>query len=177
MKFRHQLASCAWLAAGSAFAHEAAGPNGGPVRDAGPYHVELVLAKGGTGLRDNAVAAYVTDAGDRAVASSGLKGRAMLLHGREKVAVDLLPDADNRLKGSARYDPAQVSKAIVSLTLPGGRTVQAPFELPEWEAMSHWTSGQSRILDQAAWLHGGDGGTVRRRHGHGPARGERTCAG
>jgi hypothetical protein len=130
MRSIHLLAGFAWLTFGSALAHEAAGPNGGQLRDAGPYHVELVLPAKGKGMHDAKVAAYVFDSADRALPSAGLKAKLVLLSGREKSTTELVPDGDNRLRGSARLDPAQPAKAIVTLTLPEGRTVQARFEFP-----------------------------------------------
>lgn len=130
MKITPLLAGLAWLTFGSALAHDAAGPNGGQLRDAGAYHVELVLPAKDRGVQDVTVLAYLFDSADRALPSAGLSARLVLLSGREKVSAALMPDGDNRLRGSARFDPAQTAKAVVTLTLPEGRTVQARFEFP-----------------------------------------------
>jgi hypothetical protein len=130
MKRIHLLAGLAWLTLGNAVAHEATGPNGGQLRDAGVYHVELVLRAKDRGVQDATVLAYVFDSADRALPSAGLKGKLVLLMGKDKVSAELVPDGDNRLRGSARFDPSQAAKAVVTLTLPQGRTVQARFELP-----------------------------------------------
>ena len=50
-----------------------------------------------------------------------------LLTGKQKAAVTLTPDGDNRMKGSAQYASDPGMKAVVSITLPGKSVEQARF--------------------------------------------------
>lgn len=121
------------LATGTALAHSdeyldtQQTPNGGQLRMAGIYHFELVVAKDGKEAKDNPVVVYVTDHAGAKVPTAGAKGTATLLAGKTKASVDLLPDGDNRLKGSATYAPTPNLKAVVSVTLPGKAPEQARF--------------------------------------------------
>ena len=72
------------LAAAAAFAHDNKGPNGGRVKDLGPFHAELT-AKG------NTVELYVTDTANKAIAMDGYKGLAVLAVGGKSERIDLDP--------------------------------------------------------------------------------------
>lgn len=121
------------IAAGAAYAHDDAyldtqkAPNGGQLRMAGPYHYELVLAKGGTEATENPVVVYVTDHAGQKVATGGAAGTATILAGKLKAAATLKPDGDNRLKGVAKYAATPDTKVVVSITLPGKQPEQARF--------------------------------------------------
>ena len=69
---KHFYVALACLFASPAFAHEAIGPNGGKLVDAGSYHVELV-AKG------RVVNVYLSDSADKAVPAAGFMGTAILV--------------------------------------------------------------------------------------------------
>jgi hypothetical protein len=120
-------------AASLAFAHEDAvldkltTPNGGQLRMAGVYHFELVLAKGGKEAKDSPVLVYVTDHADGKIPSKGMKATVTLLGGGQKASAELVPDGDNRLKGSARYVASPDLKAVVTVTAADGKTEQARF--------------------------------------------------
>jgi hypothetical protein len=77
--------------------------------------------------KDNAVVVYVTDHAGTKVPTVGAKGTATILSGKAKATVNLLPDGDNRLKGSGAYASTPDMKAIVSVTLPGKSPEQARF--------------------------------------------------
>lgn len=106
--------------AGMAHAHEADGPNGGRIVDAGNLHVELV-AKG------RSVNVFVTDANDKPVAVEGYKGTAVLVIAGKPQRIPLAPAAANRLTGEAPVDVPAAPKGAVQLQLPGGASVQGSF--------------------------------------------------
>ena len=105
-----------------AYAHEnaPAGPNGGEVRDAGKYHLELVA-------KDAKLALYVTDTQDRKVSTKGAAASATVLSGKERATVKLEPAGENVLSGAAKPQPGSDMKVVVSLTLAGEQSVQARF--------------------------------------------------
>lgn len=108
-----------------AYAHEnaPAGPNGGEVRDAGKYHLELVV-------KDAKLALYVTDTQDRKVSTKGAAASATVLSGKDRTSVKLEPAGENVLSGAAKLQPASGMKVVVSLTLAGAQSVQARFTPP-----------------------------------------------
>ena len=104
-----------------AFSHEAQGPNGGRIADAGDYHVELV-AKGGS------VEVYVTDTGDKPVETDGLKGLAILTIGGKSQRIELTSAGKNKLQGPATGPIAGNPKGVVQLTLPDGKKAQGQYK-------------------------------------------------
>jgi hypothetical protein len=101
------------LATAPAFAHDAKGPNGGRVKDLGPFHAELT-AKGST------VELYVTDTANKAVAVDGYKG--------QSERIDLAPAGGNRLTGTSTVAIPPNAKGVVRLNGPDGKTSQAKFD-------------------------------------------------
>ncbi len=122
------------LAAFPALAHDdatldkMAAPHGGQIRMAGAWHFELVVVKNSKEARDNPVLVYLTDHGDKKQPSQGYKGTVTLLSPQGKAVATLVPDGENRLRGSASYASNPDLKAVVSITAPDGRTEQARFE-------------------------------------------------
>jgi hypothetical protein len=115
-KLKLALMMAALLIATHAFAHEAKGPNGGRVIDAGNYHVELVV--GGTD-----VAVFVSDGDNRPIAPAGFKALAILNAGGKAQRIALSP-AEGKLAGRAETTlPASV-KGVVQLTSPDGKVAQ-----------------------------------------------------
>ncbi len=121
------------ISASPAYAHNEAHldavktPNGGQLRQAGPYHYELVTARDGTDAKESPVVVYVTDDGGKKVSTAGASGTATILSGKVKATAALVPDGDNRMKGAARYASAPGMKVAVSITLPGKQPEQARF--------------------------------------------------
>lgn len=121
------------FASGAASAHDDAAlaaqkaPNGGQLRQAGPFHYELVVAKDATEAKESAVIVYVTDHEGKKVQTVGASGTATLLAGKQKASAALKPDGDNRLKGSARYTASADMKAIIAVTIAGKAAEQARF--------------------------------------------------
>ncbi len=98
----------------------AIGPNAGQVRDAGKYHLELVV-------KDTALTLYVTGSKDAKVATKGAAGSATVLAGKNTSSVKLEPHGGNALVGSGGFQPAPDMKVVVSVTLPGQPPLQARF--------------------------------------------------
>ena len=96
------------------------GPHGGQVKDAGKYHLELVV-------KDTALSVYVTGAKDAKVATQGATGGATVLAGKNTSSVKIEPSGENALAGSGSFQPAPDMKVVVSVTLPGQTPVQARF--------------------------------------------------
>jgi hypothetical protein len=132
MKLAQTLVLAGGLAASSiAAAHDDAylatvkAPNGGQLRMAGPYHLELVLGQEAA-MQDRPVFVYVTDHAGTKVSTSGASGTALILAGAKKSTVRLEPYGENALKGVAAYAGVD-AKVIVSVALPGQAAQQARF--------------------------------------------------
>ena len=102
-----------------ALAHEAKGPHGGRIVDAGPYHVELVS-------KANQVDLFVVDTADKLVPPGGFKGVAILIVDGKSQRIPLDP-VDNKLSGTSGVNLPANPKGVIQLTLPGGKTAQARF--------------------------------------------------
>ena len=98
----------------------AIGPNGGQVKDAGKYHLELVV-------KDAALTVYVTGNKDTKIATKGAIGTATVLVGKGTSSVKLEPSRENVLAGAGGFRPAPDMKVVVSVTLPGQTPIQARF--------------------------------------------------
>jgi hypothetical protein len=121
MNLKILLTAGALMVAPSAFAHDVAkGPHGGPIAEAGDYHVELVA-------RENFVEVFLTDASDKPVSPVGFKGVAILVISGKSSRVALEPTADARLSGKAAGTLPAGLKGVVQITAPGGKTAQAKF--------------------------------------------------
>lgn len=102
-------------------------PNGGQQRLAGAYHFELVVARDSKEDKENSLVVHVTDHAGARVSTAGASGTATILSGKTKVTTALVPDGDNRMKGSARYAATPEMKVVLSVTLPGKVAEQARF--------------------------------------------------
>ncbi len=102
-------------------------PHGGQVRMAGPLHLELVLDKHGSEVKERAVTLYLSDHADQAVPAKGATGSITLLMGKDKVSAPLKAEGDNRLAARLRYAAVPGIKAVVTVTLPGQQAQQARF--------------------------------------------------
>ncbi len=96
-------------------------PHGGQLKMAGPYHLELVVKPG-------LVEVYVTDHGDKQIASQGGRGSVTLLSGGKKTLVKLSPAGGNLLQGKGSFQIKPDMKAVVSVMMPGQPAQQARFE-------------------------------------------------
>ena len=103
------------------------GPNGGQVKDAGKYHLELIV-------KDTALTVYVAGSKDAKVATKGATGTATVLAAKNTSSVKLEPSGENALAGNGSFQPAPDLKVVVSVTLPGQAPIQArftPLETPK----------------------------------------------
>ena len=98
----------------------AIGPNGGQVRDAGKYHMELVV-------KDATLTAYVTGSKNTRIATKGATGTATVLAGKSTSNVKLEPSGENALAGRGGFQPVPDMKVVVSVTRAGQPPVQARF--------------------------------------------------
>ena len=94
-------------------------PNGGQLRMAGVYHLELVVDKSTPQAADKTVVVYVTDHAGQKISTDGATGNATILAAKGKASVALVPDGDNRLKGTGNYASTPDMKAIISFTAKG----------------------------------------------------------
>ena len=94
-------------------------PNGGQLRMAGVYHLELVVDKSTPQAADKPVVVYVTDHAGQKVSTEGATGNTTILAAKGKASVALVPDGDNRLKGTGNYASTPDMKAIISFTAKG----------------------------------------------------------
>lgn len=117
--------------AGNAAAHDDAtlatmkAPHGGQLKVAGEWHLELVQKAGDT-AGGNTLIVYVTDHAGTAISSSGFKGTATILAGKDKQSTAFAPDGENRLKATANYDRGAKPKVVVSVS-GNGKSEQARF--------------------------------------------------
>jgi hypothetical protein len=131
------------VAAGAAYAHSddyldtVKAPHGGQLRMAGIYHYELEVAKDSKEAKENPVTVFVTDHAGQKIPTAGATGTATILVGKEKTTLPLLPDGDNRMKGSARYASAAGMKTVISIALPGKLSEQARFTPLAGEPAQH----------------------------------------
>ena len=109
-----------WGATLPARAHDATGPNGGQLIDAGKYHVELV----GKGTR---LEVFVTDANDAPLPATGFKALAILVIEGKPQRIPLQPEGTDRLTGTAPAPLPSPPKGVVQLTAPDGTVAQARF--------------------------------------------------
>ena len=94
-------------------------PHGGQLRMAGLYHLEMVVDPSTPQAADKPVVVYVTDHAGQKVPTEGTTGNATILAAKGKASVALVPDGDNRLKGTGRYASTPDMKAIISFTAKG----------------------------------------------------------
>ena len=94
-------------------------PHGGQLRMAGAYHLELVVDKSTPQAADKTVVVYVTDHAGQKVSTEGATGNTTILAAKGKASVALVPDGDNRLKGTGNYASTPDMKASISFTAKG----------------------------------------------------------
>jgi hypothetical protein len=96
------------------------GHHGGEVRDAGPYHFELVA-------KPDALTLYLLDGGGKPADARGAKGTATVLTGKAKTTVELAPAGSNVLKGAGSFELTPATKVVVTVTFSGQTPLQARF--------------------------------------------------
>ena len=121
MRTKHLILAAAMLFAAPGLAHEAKGPNGGRVADAGSYHVELVA-------KDRLVELHVSDAAEKPIPATGFKAVAILTVGGKPQRIVLEATEPTRLSGNAAVALPKELKGAVQLTTPDGKTASARFQ-------------------------------------------------
>lgn len=101
-------------------AHDAKGPNGGQLTDAGSYHVELI----GKGTR---VEVFVSDAKEKPLPATGFRGLAILVIDGKAQRIALEPAGTDRLAGTAPAPLPMPAKGVIQITAPDGAVSQAKF--------------------------------------------------
>ena len=101
--------------------------HGGQVRVAGVHNFELVVAKVSNDAKENPVVVFVTDRAGTKVSTAGASGTATILAGKTKATVPLVPDGDNRLKGTTNFGSTADMKVVLSIALAGKANEQARF--------------------------------------------------
>lgn len=120
MKVKYALIATLLTASFAAQAHDARGPNGGRITDAGPYHIEMVA-------KASVVDVFISDTKDKPVPASGFKGTAILVVDGKSQRI-VLESADSaRLTGKAATALPNQPKGVVQLAAPDGKTAQGKF--------------------------------------------------
>ena len=113
------------ISSGSVFAET--GANGGLVRDAGPYRIELVVKPRRTVL-ETPIVLFVTDRDGKPFETSGARGHADFSSGGLKGRATLHPDAANRMKGYGLMSAKSDLRIDVSISVSGQAPQHARFE-------------------------------------------------
>lgn len=122
------IAVLVFLCPAAALAHTGKGPHGGPLADAGPYYVELLVK--GSELR-----IFVFDDKTSApVGTAGATGTAVVLIGQKEAKVALQPAAGQQAAGGEMDGkaPAAVgagARIVVLVKMPGKPSVVARFAI------------------------------------------------
>ncbi|QDF97014.1 hypothetical protein CJ010_10985 [Azoarcus sp. DD4] len=99
-------------------------PHGGRLRMSGPYHLELVV-------KDRDILVYVTDHGDKEIATAGGEGKVVLQRGSSRVSVRLEPSGGNVLRGKSESGITPSTSAVVFVKLPGQDAYSARYPAPK----------------------------------------------
>ncbi|MDV6345769.1 hypothetical protein [Nitrosomonas sp. Is37] len=97
-------------------------PHGGQLRASGPFHLELVA-------KDGELTLYITDHGDKPIATSGGQGKANIQAGQEgkRQSVVLEPVYANIMKAKGDFKITPETTVAVFIAIPGHETQGANF--------------------------------------------------
>ncbi len=95
-------------------------PNGGQMRMAGPYHLEIVA-------KDKEVVLYVTDHANSKINVEGGISKAIFQTGETKTTVKLEPACENMFKATGDFIVTPETKIVVFIRLPGQEAQAARF--------------------------------------------------
>ena len=97
-------------------------PNGGQMRMAGPYHLELIT-------REKEILLHVTDHADKKISTGGGIGKVTFQEGKAKPknSFKLEPGGDNTLKGVGNFSVTPDTVITVFLKLPEHEAQSARF--------------------------------------------------
>lgn len=121
------LISCWSLgSAAPALAHAGTGPHGGPLTDAGPYYVELLV-------KDGQMRLFAFDeTNDAPVSAKEAHGTATVLTGDKKDTVELAPagaGADDNLLTGPLAAAGSGTRIVIILHYPGKPSIIARFSI------------------------------------------------
>ena len=104
------------------------GDHGGQIRMADNYHFEVVVGSG-------ELQVWVTDHGNRAIATDGASGSAVILSGGAKLNVELSPTGENRLSAKdKRIVAASDNRIALTVNMKGQKALQVRFAPAEQHA-------------------------------------------
>jgi hypothetical protein len=108
-----------------ALAHAGTGPHGGPVTDAGPYYVELLVKDGQMRLF------AFDDKTDAPISAKNAHGTATVLIGDKKDTVELAPagGADDNLFSGPLAAAGPGTRIVIILHYPGQPSIIARFAI------------------------------------------------
>jgi hypothetical protein len=96
------------------------GPNGGQLIDAGPFHLELIVA-------GNDLTLHVADLKDKKLSTKGATASADVISRGTKSLVELTPSGENLLVGKGMFTADKSMRVLVRLRMPGKGTIQGKF--------------------------------------------------
>lgn len=103
--------------------HSHAAPNGGQIKDIGPYEAELVL-------KGQDLMLYIVDGQEKKVDTAKFSASAVVLaKGNEQKSVELTPSGDNRLSGKMDFTVDGKVRATVTLKSPSGEAGKGRYSL------------------------------------------------
>ena len=85
------------------------------------------VAKASNDATENPIVVFVTDRAGVKVSTVGASGTATILADKTKATLPLVPDGDNRLKGTTNFGATADMKVVVSIALAGKTKEQARF--------------------------------------------------
>lgn len=104
------------------------GIHGGIMRMSGPYHLELVLARGRAEI-------WLMDHANQPQPVAGGRGQLTLFQAGERLTLDLQPEGENRmLSEDPRIQPSDTPRALLTLSLRGQSPLQVRFARLRGEA-------------------------------------------
>lgn len=122
MRLPHTLLFALALVVPAAAHEPRIGPRGGPLVDAGSYHVEVVT-------QEKAIEVFVSDLADKPLTATGFKALAVLVIEGKSARIPLEATGDgSRLAGKAEANLPKRIKGAVQLTAPDGKTATASFK-------------------------------------------------
>jgi hypothetical protein len=121
MHAKYSLIAALLIGSGPVWAHDAKGPHGGQITDAGSFHVEMVV-------KSAFVDVFISDASETPIAATGYKGTAILVAAGKSQRIVLEPADGGRLTGKATAAFNSQPKGVVQLTAPDGKTIQGKFD-------------------------------------------------
>lgn len=126
MKALRTFLTAAVLAASGSYALADAlpekGPNGGPLRESGDHHIELVVS-------GQTLTVHLLDHKNKPSAEAGVTGSAVVTSAAGSETVTLAAQADGVLTGTGKFPATGKLKVDVTLQSPGEAALKATFDV------------------------------------------------